>query len=243
MKVAAIIQARMGSTRLSGKVLKKVLGKSLLEYQLERVTRAEMIEEIIIATTIKEDDDPIVALCKELSIPYYRGSEDDVLSRYFEAATKYEVDAIVRLTSDCPVIDPKVIDKTIKVFLEGEYDYVSNSIERTYPRGMDTEVFSYQGLEEIQQKASKTYEREHVTPYFYQHPEQYNLTCVLHNEDLSRYRLTVDTKEDFELIKCIIQDLYPKKHNFTLEEIIETLQENPDLFFINSHVEQKKLNE
>jgi spore coat polysaccharide biosynthesis protein SpsF len=243
MKVAAIIQARMGSTRLPRKVLKEVLGKSLLEYQIERVKRAKMIDEIIIATTIKEEDNPIVKLCEKLSIPYYRGSEDDVLSRYFEAAKEYKVDVIVRLTSDCPVIDSEVIDKAIRVFLTGEHDYVSNSIERTYPRGMDTEVFSYQGLEEIHQKATKPHEREHVTPYFYQHSEKFNLKNVFHSEDLSKYRLTVDTKEDLELIQCIIQDLYPNKHNFTLKDIKKSLEANPDLLFINSHVEQKKLNE
>lgn len=241
MKVAAIIQARMGSTRLPGKVLKKVLGKTLLEYQIERVLRAHTIDEIIIATTTKKEDDQIVDLCKQLSINYYRGSEQDVLSRYYEAAKKFEVDIIVRLTSDCPLIDPIVIDEAVEVFLGGEYDYVSNCIERTYPRGMDTEVFSYEGLKEIEGLACIGYEREHVTPYFYQHPDLYRLKSIKYHIDLSHYRLTVDEWEDYELIKLIIQSLSRENNKFSLNKIINVLNANEDWLNINSHIEQKKL--
>lgn len=239
MKVAAIIQARMGSTRLPGKVLKKVLGKTLLEYQIERVLRAHTIDEIIIATTTKKEDDQIVDLCKQLSINYYRGSEQDVLSRYYEAAKEFEVDIIVRLTSDCPLIDPEIIDKTVQVFLTEKFDYVSNSIIRTYPRGMDTEVFSYQGVSEVNENAVKDYEREHVTPYWYEHPDDYRIKVVSNFTDLSQYRLTVDTKEDFKLISNIISSIYIKNRFFTLEDIMKVISDNPHWLLINSHINQK----
>ena len=148
MKTAAIIQARMGSTRLPGKVLKTVMGKTLLEYQIERVKEAQMIDQIIIATTMKKIDEPIVNLCERLGVDYFRGSEHDVLSRYFETATNFNIDVIVRITSDCPLIDPEIIDKVVSHYLNHreKLDYASNTLERTYPRGLDTEVFSYNAL-------------------------------------------------------------------------------------------------
>jgi spore coat polysaccharide biosynthesis protein SpsF len=243
MKVAAIIQARMGSTRLPGKVLKKVLGKTLLEYQIERVKRAKTIDEIIIATTKKESDDPIVQLCQQLSIPYYRGSEEDVLSRYYKAATEFNVDVIVRLTSDCPIIDPNVIDKVIGCYLENrdQYDYVSNTLMRTYPRGLDTEVMSYEVLKRAHEEAKELVYREHVTAYIYNHPNHFNLCNVLNEKDDSKHRWTVDTEEDFLLIKNILETLYPLNPLFTLEDVIQILRDKPEWVEINAHIEQKKL--
>ncbi|KFL16175.1 acylneuraminate cytidylyltransferase [Geobacillus stearothermophilus] len=243
MKVAAIIQARMGSTRLPGKVLKKVLGKTLLEYQIERVKRAKTIDEIIIATTTKESDDPIVQLCQQLSIPYYRGSEEDVLSRYYEAATKFNVDVVVRLTSDCPIIDPNVIDKVVEHYLENKdrYDYVSNTLTRTYPRGLDTEVMSYEVLKRVHEEAKELVYREHVTAYIYHHPDQFRLCNVSNEKDESKHRWTVDTEEDFILIKNILETLYPINPLFTLEDVIRILQDKPEWVEINAHIEQKKL--
>ncbi|MCQ5366113.1 glycosyltransferase family protein [Anoxybacillus salavatliensis] len=243
MKVAAIIQARMGSTRLPGKVLKKVLDKTLLEYQIERVKRAKTIDEIIIATTTKESDDPIVHLCQQLSIPYYRGSEEDVLSRYYEAATTFGVDVIVRLTSDCPIIDPNVIDKVVEQYLDNRdrYDYVSNTLTRTYPRGMDTEVVSYEVLKRAHEEARELTYREHVTAYIYHHPDQFRLCNVSNEKDESKHRWTVDTEEDFLLIKNILETLYPLNPLFTLEDVIQILLDKPEWVEINAHIEQKKL--
>ncbi|MDQ0161934.1 cytidylyltransferase domain-containing protein [Aeribacillus alveayuensis] len=243
MKVAAIIQARMGSTRLQGKILKKVLDKTLLEYQIERVKRAKSIDEIIIATTTKESDDQIVQLCQQLSIPYYRGSEEDVLSRYFEAATQFNADVIVRLTSDCPIIDPNVIDKVVTHYLENKdrYDYVSNTLTRTYPRGLDTEVMSYKVLKRAHEEAKETAYREHVTAYIYHHPDQFRLCNVSNEMDESRHRWTVDTEEDFLLIQNILETLYPINPLFTLEDVIRILRDKPEWAEINAHIEQKKL--
>jgi spore coat polysaccharide biosynthesis protein SpsF len=243
VKVAAIIQARMGSTRLPGKVLKKVFGKTLLEYQIERVKRAKTIDEIIIATTTKENDRPIVQLCQQLSIPYYRGSEEDVLSRYYEAATEFGVDVVVRLTSDCPIIDPNVIDKVVTHYLENrdQYDYVSNTLTRTYPRGLDTEVMSYEVLKRAHEEAKELTYREHVTAYIYHHPDQFRLCNVSNEKDESKHRWTVDTEEDFLLIKNILETLYPINPLFTLEDIIQILRDKPEWIEINAHIEQKKL--
>ncbi|MCC5464039.1 glycosyltransferase family protein [Pelosinus baikalensis] len=241
MKTVIIVQARMTSTRLPGKVLKAVLGKPLLEYQIERLRRIESADEIVIATTTNDTDQPIVDLCNRLNLPYFRGSEEDVLARYYGAAIEHRADAIVRITSDCPVIDPGVINSIIGFYIENknQYDYVSNSLKRTYPRGMDTEVFSFHCLQESFKEAQAGPDREHVTPFIYNNPSRFRLANVSHIEDQSKYRWTVDTPEDYELIRRIIENLYPLNHKFTLEDILQLFQKNPGWFLINSHVEQK----
>lgn len=242
MKVVAIIQARMGSTRLHGKVLKPVLGKSLLAYQLERVQQSKFIDQVVVATTEKQLDRSIIDLCDKLSIASYRGSEVDVLSRYVGAADQYEADVVVRMTADCPVIDPSIIDEVIQHYLNGfHFDYVSNTSERTFPRGMDVEVFSTNVLHHIDQEAEGTQYREHVTPYIYKNPQRYKLGVVRNDVDLSHYRLTVDTPADFQLIKTIIEHLYVKNTDFSLKKIVEFLQRNPALVKLNAHIEQKQL--
>ncbi|MGG3887914.1 cytidylyltransferase domain-containing protein [Metabacillus fastidiosus] len=243
MKVAAIIQARMTSTRLPGKVLKKVNGKTLLEYQLERVKRSKLIDEIIVATTTNKSDDPIVSLCNQLSVSVYRGSEDDVLSRYYEAAIQYDADVVVRLTSDCPLIDPQVIDFVIQTYMDNceVVSYVSNCFERTYPRGLDTEVFSFQALQQAYQEAILQRDREHVTIYLYTNPEKFRLMTVRNKSDESQYRWTVDTIEDFELIKNILEAIYPVNSQFTWKGILGLLNENPEWNEINAMIEQKEV--
>ncbi|WP_174615544.1 cytidylyltransferase domain-containing protein [Virgibacillus ihumii] len=242
MNIVAIIQARMGSTRLPEKIMKKVSGKPLLEYQIERVKRSKLINKIIIATTVKQQEQPIIDLCDRLSVDYYRGSENDVLSRFYEAATESDADAIVRLTADCPLISPHVIDNIISQFLllTPKYDYVSNTIERTYPLGLDTEVFSMECLETASREGKKDLHREHVTAYMYTHPNKFITANVKHTQDHSNFRLTVDTKEDFQLIANILETLYPQKPDFELEDIIRLLEKRKDWLAINAHVEQKK---
>ncbi|MEK4173669.1 glycosyltransferase family protein [Lysinibacillus sp. FSL L8-0312] len=242
MKVVAIIQARMGSTRLPGKILKEINEKPLLSYQLERLSNSIFINEFVIATTKKEQDDKIITFCEEQNILYYRGSETDVLERYYETAVEFNADVIVRITSDCPIIDVQVVDKTIGFFLEkGHFDYVSNTIERTYPRGLDTEIFTFAALEKAYKEATLEREREHVTAFFYSNPNIFKIANVKNDFDYSKFRWTVDTTEDFELIKNIIQALYVKNPRFTLLDTVNVMKENPDWFNINAHIEQKKI--
>jgi spore coat polysaccharide biosynthesis protein SpsF len=242
MKVVIINQARMTSTRLPGKVLKQVLGKSLLEYQIERLQRVKMASQIVIATTPNETDQPIIDLCDLLSISYYFGSEDDVLARFHGAAITHQADVVVRVTSDCPLIDPRVIDEVIQFYVDAypKYDYVSNCLEKSYPRGMDTEVFAFRALDEAFYQATAQQDREHVTPYIYRKSDRYKLGQVNYFEDHSAHRWTVDTPEDFELIRRILETLYPLKKEFSLEDCLNLISQNPEWRMINQHIEQKQ---
>ncbi len=241
MKTAIIVQARMNSTRLPGKVLKTVLNKPLLEYQIERLRQVKLAGEIVIATTINTSDQPIVDLCDRLSIPFYRGSEDDVLSRYHGAAMQFQADVVVRVTSDCPVIDAQVIDQIMQYYIDAypKYDYVSNCLSRTYPRGMDTEVFSFRSLDEAFHQATAQGDREHVTPFIHRQFDRYNLGQVNYFKNHSEHRWTVDTLEDFELIKRIIESLYPFKPKFSLQDCLDLSSQNPEWRMINKYIEQK----
>ncbi|WP_042142583.1 cytidylyltransferase domain-containing protein [Paucisalibacillus sp. EB02] len=241
MNITGIIQARMTSTRLPGKVMKKVNGITLLEYQLERVMQSKLLNQIIVATTNNGSEKPLVDICSKLGIPIYKGSEENVLERYYQAAKHHQADIVVRMTSDCPLIDPKIIDNVIKFYLDNNYDYVSNTLVRTFPRGMDTEVFSIKNLEEAYLQASEYYEKEHVTPYLYINPNIYSIGQFVSKTDNSKYRLTVDTKEDFKLISILIKDLYSLNPLFTLDDIIKKMINQPELIEINKHIEQKKL--
>jgi spore coat polysaccharide biosynthesis protein SpsF len=241
LKVAAIIQARMNSTRLPGKILYKVLDITLLAFQIERLRSASLIDEIIIATTTNAVDEPIVDLCRKLGVAYYRGSELDVLTRYYETAAAFKADVIVRLTSDCPVIDPFTVDRVISHFLfqSANVDYVSNILKRSYPRGMDTEVFSIKALRIAQHQATHMHDREHVTPYIFTNPERFRLGSIEYLSNESHHRWTVDTIEDFQLISKIIETLYPSKPNFTLEDMLVLLKEHPEWSKINAFIQQK----
>jgi len=242
VKVVIINQARMTSTRLPKKVMKEVLGKPLLEYQIERLQRVKLADQIVVATTINDTDQLIIDLCDRLSISSYRGSEDDVLARYHGAAIEYQADVVVRVTSDCPVIDPQVIDQVIQFYIDAypKYDYVSNCLGRTYPRGMDTEVFSFKSLDEAFHQATTQPDREHVTPFINLQSNRYSLGQVNYFENRSEHRWTVDTLEDFELIKRIIETLYLFKPEFSLQDCLELLSQNPEWKMINQHIEQKQ---
>jgi spore coat polysaccharide biosynthesis protein SpsF len=242
MKVVAIIQARMGSTRLPGKVLLKVLNKPLLAYQVERVKRSTLINEIVIATTTNNLDQEIVDFCELMSLSYYRGSEDDVLSRYYEAASIYKADIVVRITSDCPLIDPNIIDLVINEFITNikKIDYASNTIQRSFPIGMDIEVMSFSLIESINRINLVQSFREHVTPYVYK-SGIFIIKQVLQETDKSHLRLTVDTPEDFMLISKVIEELYPKNPFFTLQDLYDLFDKKPELLLINQHINQKKI--
>ncbi|KKK38902.1 acylneuraminate cytidylyltransferase [Mesobacillus campisalis] len=243
MKIAAIIQARMGSTRLSGKVLKELKGKSVLSHVIERVRQSKFIEDIIIATTNHERDNNIESEAFKCGSKVYRGSEDDVLSRYYFTAQENNVDVIIRITSDCPLIDPNVIDEIIEFYLNGNYDLVTNAgsdlEQRTYPRGLDTEIFSFEVLENAFINGKENYHREHVTPFIYEHSNK--IHYFKNQVDYSKYRWTLDTQEDFKLISEIYKRLYKGTHDFYLPDTIELFEQEPYLFTINAHIEQKKV--
>lgn len=243
LKVVIIVQARMGSSRLPGKILKEVLGKPLLSYEIERLKNVKLADELLIATTTNSLDQTVVDLCFKEKVVVFRGSEEDVLLRYHEAAKVSHADVIVRLTADCPLIDPKIVDEAIHLFLthHPNYDYLSNVQERTYPRGMDVEVFSRKSLEEAFRCAKVNEEREHVTLYFYRHPEKFRIMGFQTQEDHSHLRLTVDTSHDFALIRQIIEHLYPAKPRFSLADILKLLKKYPDWCELNRHVKQKEV--
>ena len=240
MKIGAIIQARMGSTRLPGKVLLDIGGKSMLERTIRRVQLAKSLTDVVVATSTEHADDAIEAECRRLGVDVFRGSEDDVLDRYYRAALSFGLDVIVRITADCPLIDPEVIDFVITRYLDVKPDYASNIIERTYPRGLDTEVFSFYTLETIWKEAHQEYQRVHVTPFVYQNPTRFNLLIVKDDQDNSRYRWTVDTQKDLNLIRKIYQNLGDQE-SFSWQEILSVLSQNPELVLINTSVTQKPL--
>ncbi len=241
MKTVIINQARMSSTRLPGKVLKTVLGRPLLDFQLERLRRVRHADKIVVATTTGQADAPLAEYCRKHDVACYRGQEEDVLSRYYGAAIEHGADIIVRVTSDCPLIDPAVVDKIIATYRanSSECAYASNTLDRTYPRGLDCEVFSFHALESAHSGASSAPEREHVTPYIYHNPDRFPLVSVVLEEDLSEHRWTVDTPEDFELIRLMLEALYPQKANFTLDDCLDVLKANPAWSDINRAIEQK----
>lgn len=241
-KIVAIVQARMGSTRLPGKVLKEVLSRPLLSYQIERMAKSKMIDELVIATT-PNGNESIIELCQKENISYFIGSEKDVLERYYLAAKKFQADIVVRMTSDCPLIDAGIVDAVINMYKNNDFDYVSNTQIRTFPRGMDTEVFSFSALEKAYKEAEIEYEHEHVTPYLYLNAEKFKIGQYIQEKDFNEIRLTVDTPEDFELIKRLFEKLYPVNPEFVLSDILDVLKENPSWLEINKEIVQKKLGE
>ncbi len=242
-RIVTIVQARMGSTRLPGKHMKEVLEKPLIGYLIERLRRATLSNALVIATTHNPLDDVLEEYCKTVNCACFRGSEEDVLDRYFQCALKYKADAIVRICADCPLIDPQIIDMVIQRYLDlyPQIDYVANTLKRTYPRGMDTEVFSFQSFKKIHEVALTAPEREHVTPHYYLHAEKYKLDNVAAKENTSNYRLTVDTDDDLKLIRLILEDLYPKNSHFCLNDIVDLMKTHPDWVKINEHVHQKSI--
>lgn len=235
--IIAIIQARMGSTRLPGKVLKEIAGMTLLEYQVKRVLLSKMIDKVIVATSTLDQDNAIEDLCKKIDVDCFRGSECDVLSRYYEAAKKYEADIIARLTADCPFSDPAVIDAAIKLFIDTGSDYVANTAPAEtskFPDGSDVEVFSMKALERANREAKDPPDREHVTFYFWKYGKDFKAAQLTRRENWSKYRFTVDYQEDLEVIDFIARELIKRNSFGHLEEIIDILDKNPEIKEKNS---------
>ncbi|SDK53662.1 spore coat polysaccharide biosynthesis protein SpsF [Maridesulfovibrio ferrireducens] len=236
MKITAIIQARMTSSRLPGKILMPVLEKPLLQYMIERVQRASCVESIVLATTVNKEDDPTAELGNKLGVEVFRGSEDDVLDRFFKTAQQYGGKHLMRLTGDCPLIDPDLLDELADFYFAGGYDYALNCLEPTLPDGLDAEIISMKALEEVHAKATRPSQREHVTLYVKDNPDDFKIGSWKNSTDNSHLRWTVDNREDFELIKIILEHLYLRNPLFKMQDVIELLQNNPEMLATNAHI-------
>jgi spore coat polysaccharide biosynthesis protein SpsF len=233
--ITAIIQARMCSTRFPEKVLKTVVGKPLLAHIVERLKNSKYLEQIVVATTINERDKSIIEFCKKNNICFFVGSEADVLDRYYQTAKKFKIDVIVRITSDDPLIDPIIVDEVIHQYMKNKdkLDFVSNNLKRTFPLGLDLEVFSFKTLENACLEAKTAFEREHVTPYIRNNPQKFHIANVENEIDLSNLRWTVDYEEDYEFVKAVYENLYEKKGVFLMNDILRLLVEKPEIAEIN----------
>lgn len=239
-KVGIITQARMTSTRLPGKVLKEVKGVPLLRYHLDRLSWAGV--PVVVATTVNREDDPIVNLCESLGVSCFRGDEFDVLGRFYGAAAKAHFDTVVRVTSDCPLIDGRMIAKALVQFEKtgSPHTYLSNCLKRTFPRGFDFEIFSFEDLQDANQKATEQSQREHVTPYINQNISgRIRILDFVSDIDLSSWRLTVDEVDDFKLMTRLIEDYGCAAVDYS--GIKDVLMAHPELKKINQHIEQKKV--
>ncbi|MDP8298559.1 MAG: glycosyltransferase family protein [Candidatus Tantalella remota] len=240
-KIVATIEARFASSRLSGKTLLEICGKSTLELIIERLKMSEFIDQIVVATTVNKDCDAIEELAKRNGVGCFRGSEDDVLERVLQAAKTYQADVIVEITGDETLIDPEIVDETIRFYLDNNFDYVSNILDRRYPRGLDTQVFATKVLEEVAGLTNDPADRENVSLYIYEHPEKYSLGSVKAPDEFNRpeWRWTLDTKEDFEFLKTVYEALYLENKVFSVRDIFSFLAKNPDVLEINKEIKQK----
>ncbi len=233
--IGCIIQARMGSSRLPGKTLKRINGKTpMLKFQLEQLKFSNHLKKIIIATTILDMDDIIVDFCKKNSLEYFRGEPKDVLDRYYQCAKKNNLSTIVRITSDNPLIDPKIVDEIVDTFLKSECDYITSEFPKTQPLGFAVEVFNFKALEKAWNEANLPSEREHVTPYLYKNKNLFKHCNHPYVKDLSHIRCTVDTLDDFQLIEKIITGL--EMRPIHLDDVLNLLSKSPELLEINNHV-------
>jgi spore coat polysaccharide biosynthesis protein SpsF len=240
--IGVVVQARTGSTRLPNKVLRRVLGKPLLHYLIERLQASRLVERIVVATTREPEDTPIAALAEDLGVACIRGSAADVLDRYHQAAREHGLDHIVRVCGDCPLIDPTVLDRIVDRYLERlpNIDYVSNTLTPTYPDGLDVEVFSFELLATLHRLAEKPYQREHVCTYMVENRHLFRCENVEHDENLAHHRWTVDNEEDFALIRRIIEALYPIKPQFLMADILAFLSAHPELLDVNRHIQRNE---
>ena len=239
MKIVAIVQARMQSTRLPGKALLDICGEPMVSRVMTRCQRAKRLQGVVVATTTEPADDVLSQLCMARDWPFYRGSENDVLDRYYQAARKHQADVVVRITSDCPLIDPDLIDLTVNEFLrlQPECDYVSNGEPpRPFPRGLDVEVFHFAALEQAWREARDAAFREHVTLYIYRHPETFRIVPLPADRDYSDRRWTVDTPEDRELVLKLFEHFGHDR--FGWRDVLAVLAKHPEWSEINGHVRQ-----
>ena len=234
--ILAVLQARVSSSRLPGKVLKPILGEPMLSRQTERVLRTERIDKLVIATTAETSDDPIEQLCGELGVRCFRGSTDDVLDRVYRAAVTFKPQTVVRITGDCPLFDPVLADAIIDHHSRSGADFTSNALNPTFPDGLDVEVVQMKSLQEAWGEAEKISDREHVMPFICNHPERFRIESYTSSPDLSSLRWTVDEPEDFAFICRVYEELYPNNPAFTTTDVLELLGRNPDLKALNAKI-------
>ena len=238
MKKVAIIQARMNSTRLPGKVLRKINGVTILGFQVNRIKKSKLIDQLLIATSTSKSDDVIADFCMDNEITCFRGSEDDVLDRYYNCAKEYDAEIVIRFCSDNPLIDPIVIDKVIQFYIDSGVDYASNGTppeKTTFPDGADLEVFSMTALEKTHKNTTDLHDREHVTFHMWKYDNGYSLAQYHQKVNQSEYRFTLDYPEDFEVVEFIITELFKRNSFGNLEEIVEILKLNPEIKKKNAH--------
>jgi spore coat polysaccharide biosynthesis protein SpsF len=265
-KIVAIIQARMSAFRLPGKVLLDLAEKPMLARIVERTRRSRWIDQVVVATSSDKTDDPIESFCSERDYPYFRGNLHDVLDRYYQAAVHFSADVVVRITADCPIIDPVVIDQTILAFYgqgpslinrnqdipeknrlpsanhSSAWDFAANRLpppwKRTFPIGLDTEVCTISALEAAWRNANRAHQREHVMPYLYEEDQDFKVLIVNHEPDYGEFRLTVDTPPDLELLNLIYEQ-FDGEDSFSWYEVLDFLKKNPALMNINAEIEHK----
>ena len=242
MSVNAIIQARCGSTRFPNKIFALIDGKPLLWHVVNRMKYATKIDDIIVATTVSEKDDKIEEWCKENNVHCFRGSEENVLNRYYSASEAFPSEYVVRITADDPFKEPKVIDAVITKLIEEGYDHVTNNLPPSFPEGLDCEAFKKSALDRSEKEAETAFEREHVTQYIYHHPEIFKIGNVSNAENLSYLRWTVDKDVDFEMVKAVYAHRNPTNKGILLmDEILQILKDNPEIEKINSEVERSAM--
>lgn len=237
-KVLGIIQARTSSSRLPGKILEKISGVESIIWQWRRCLKSKLVDQWVMATSDEASDDVFCQLLDKHKIPYYRGSLNNVLERFYHCAQEFTGEHIVRITGDCPLHDAQVIDRVIDAHLQGSFDYTSNTMLPTYPDGLDTEVMSFKALKRAFDEAQDPFEQEHVTPYLYRHPEIFSLHNVSLNQDLSKVRLTLDTSNDLLLVKAIYQHFGHQRCDFGFEDVMNLLKQKPELALINYGLER-----
>ena len=241
MTIGCIIQARMGSTRLPGKVLLDVTkGKPVLYYVINQLKHCKSIEKIIVATTTLQEDDKIVQFCIDNKVSYFRGDSKNVLERHYRCAEKFSLSKIIRMPSDKPLLDPEVVDKVVEVFNSNSYDYVTNFLPSTYPGGTEVEVLSFDSLKKSWEKAILPSEKEHVTNYIYNHRDDFRIFNVINSENLSNFRWAVDRIEDLRLVREIVSRIH--KSPILIKDILELFKNEPSLVEINKQVDGNESN-
>jgi|WetSurMetagenome_2_1015567.scaffolds.fasta_scaffold00106_7 spore coat polysaccharide biosynthesis protein SpsF len=232
--IDAFIQARMSSTRFPGKVLKPILGKPMLELEIERVKACRSIDRVVVVTSVAPEDRRIVDICESLQVDVFCGSLDNVLDRFYQAALKFNPEHIVRLTGDCPLLDGKVVDRMVELYLERKCDYGTNCMPPTYPDGLDAEIFSFKSLNLAKSEAFLPSHLEHISLFFEEQPERFKIVNLANSPDLSGHRWTVDEPEDFEFVKIIFENLYPLNPSFGMDDVLALLEKRPELVLMNN---------